>query len=89
MKQTTTITITSAASRPRPRAGDTRRTKLHGLQIRVRCMARNMAGRPIGRLVSNGRPVYGWRKPRELDPWDQHLLQRPEIAAELKKDTDA
>lgn len=82
----TRITITTAASRPRPRAGDTRRTKRHGLQIRVQCMGRDMAGRPIGRLVSNGRPVYGWRKPSELDTWDQHLLQRPEIAAELAKE---
>lgn len=85
----TSITITTAASRPKPRAGDTRRTKAHGLQIRVQCMARDFRGRPIGRLVSAGRPVYDWRKPAELDQWDQHLLQRPEIAAELKKDTDA
>lgn len=84
-----TIAITTAASRPRPQEGDTRRTKRHGLQIRVQRMARDFHGRPIGRLVSGGRPVYAWRKPAELDPWDQHLLQRPEIAAELKKDADA
>lgn len=82
----TRITITTSASRPRPQEGDTRRTKTHGLQIRVRCMARDFAGRPIGRLVRAGRPVYGWRKPSEMDRWDLHLLQRPEIATELKKD---
>jgi len=85
----TRIIITTAASRPSPRAGDTRRTKRYGPQIRVQCMARDFRGRPIGRLVRAGRPVYDWRKPAELDPWDQHLLQRPEIAAQLKKDTDA
>ena len=80
------ITITTAASRPKPRAGDIRRTKAHGLQIRVQCMARDFRGQPIGRLVSAGRPVYDWRRPAELDPWDQHLPQRPEIASEVAKE---
>ena len=82
----TRIIITTAAGRPRPRAGDTRRTKRHGLQIRVQCMARDFAGQPIGRIVRDGRPVFDWRKPVELDKWDLHLLQRPEISAELAKE---
>jgi hypothetical protein len=68
--------ITYAPERAKPKAGDTRVTKKHGLQIRVQCMARDWAtGEPIGRMVRNGRPVFDWRKPVELDPWDQHLLK--------------
>ena len=69
-------------TRSRPRAGDRRVTKRHGLQIRVQCMARDfMTGKPLGLLVRNGRPVYDWRKPAELDLWDLHLLTESERAA--------
>lgn len=84
----TRITISTSASRPRPQEGDTRRTKLHGLQIRIRLRASDALGRPYATIVSRGRPAFAWRSPAELDKWDQHLLQRPEIAAELKKDTN-
>ena len=67
--------IIRTPERAKPKAGDTRVTKKHGLQIRVQCMARTMTGEPIGRMVRNGRPVFDWRKPVELDPWDQHLLK--------------
>ena len=81
--------VVTVCQRPKLRAGDMRRTKSHGLQIRVQCMARDFDGRPIGRLVRAGRPVYGWRKPEELDEWDLHLLQRPDIAAEVAKEKTA
>ena len=67
-------------SKTAPKAGDRRVTKKHGLQIRVQCMARDWQGKPIGRIVSNGRPVFDWRKPIELDRWDQHLLTEQEKA---------
>lgn len=72
----------ATTSKPRPKAGDRRTTKKHGMQIRVQCMARDwMNGKPIGRMVSNGRPVFDWRKPLELDPWDYHLLTEDERAS--------
>lgn len=71
----------TSSSKPKPKAGDRRTTKAHGLQIRVQCMARDfMTGKPLGRMVSNGRPVFGWRKPIELDPWDYYLLTADERA---------
>lgn len=71
----------TGSSKPKPKAGDRRTTKKHGLQIRVQCMARDwMTGKPIGRMVSNGRPVFDWRKPLELDPWDYHHLTAEERA---------
>jgi hypothetical protein len=70
-----------AKPKPKPKAGDRRTTKKHGLQIRVQCMARDWQGKPIGRIVNNGRPMFDWRKPAELDPWDHHHLTREELAA--------
>ncbi len=71
----------TGASKPKPKAGDRRTTKTHGLQIRVQCMARDFrTGAPIGRIVRNGRPVFDWRKPLELDPWDYHHLTEAERA---------
>lgn len=71
----------TGSSKPKPKAGDRRTTKMHGLQIRVQCMARDFrTGAPIGRIVRAGRPVFDWRKPIELDPWDYHLLTEAERA---------
>lgn len=71
----------TGSSKPAPKAGDRRTTQKHGLQICVQCMARDFTtGRPLGRLVLNGRPVFGWRKPLELDPWDYHHLTEVERA---------
>lgn len=65
----------------RPRAGDRRVTKKHGLQIRVQDMATGFGnGRPIGRMVSNGRPMFSWVKPEHLAPWDRHHLTDEERA---------
>ena len=45
---------------------------------------------PLKPLYTRPAPDTELRRERdELDPWDQHLLQRPEIATEPKRDTDA
>lgn len=75
------IVITTGPERPKPKAGDRRTTKRHGLQIRVQCMGRDVTGKnAIGRIVRNGRPMFDWRKPIELDPWDHHHLTPEERA---------
>lgn len=78
-----------AARRPSPKVGDTRITKRHGLQIRVWTRAKDALGRPYASVVSRGRPVYAWRSPADLDPWDRHMLEWPSVAAELKKEKAA
>ena len=77
----TRIHIITAPKRPCPRAGDRRITKKHGLQIRVQDMAMGYGNnpRPIGRVVSNGRPVFSWVKPERLEPWDRHHLTAEEL----------
>ena len=74
------ITIMSTPSKPKPRAGDRRVTKKHGLRIRVQSMARHADGTPIGRIVSGSRPVFSWVKPQHLATWDRYLLAPDEIA---------
>lgn len=71
--------------RKKPKAGDRRTTKTHGVQIRVQSMARDWQGRPIGRIVSNGRPCFDWRVPCDLEPWDHHLLTAQEWAEMAEK----
>ena len=77
----TSMRVTYGEPRTKPKAGDRRTTKKHGVQIRVQRMARDWQGKPIGRIVSGGRPCYDWRTPRELDPWDHYLLTAEERAA--------
>ena len=81
MSANTKIMITIVKpQRPKPKAGDRRTTKAHGLQIRVQAMARGpFTGKPLGRVVSNGRPVFDWRKPIQLDAWDRHHLTPEEL----------
>lgn len=69
------IHITTGPSRPKPKAGDRRVTKKHGLQIRV--MVRDEYGRCI---VSRGRQLYEWREPQHLGPHDRWLLEPDESA---------
>lgn len=52
--------IVVVSSRPRPRIGDRRCTKKHGLQIRVAETSRGMW------VLRNGRPAYEWRSLAEL-----------------------
>lgn len=70
----TSIRITFGPSRRRkPKAGDRRTTKAHGLQIRVWLRA------PCGAMrVSNGRPCFDWVKPADLAPEDRHYLTTDE-----------
>ena len=77
----TSMRVTYSAPRKQPKVGDRRTTKTHGVQVRVQRMARDWQGKPIGRIVSNGRPCFDWRTPRELDPWDHYLLTAEERAA--------
>lgn len=77
----TSVRVAYGAPRKQPKAGDRRTTKTHGVQIRVQRMARDWQGKPIGRIVSGGRPCYDWRTPRELDPWDHYHLTADERAA--------
>lgn len=70
------------APRKKPREGDRRETKAHGVQYRVQEVARDHAGRPIGYRVSNGRPVYEWKCPAELlGTRHEHLLTAEDRAA--------
>jgi hypothetical protein len=71
----TTITITFASPRKRPKPGDRRVTKAHGLQIRV--LVRDSHGRYV---VSSGRPVFEWRRPADLAPRDRWMLTPDERA---------
>ena len=51
------VRVSYRSSKPKPKAGDRRVTKKHGLQIRVQCMARDFTGgKPLGRIVSGGPP---------------------------------
>lgn len=78
------ITILGGPGRPRPRAGDRRTTKKHGLQIRVLKYARDTRGRIIGLDCTGGRQRWEWRTPAELDHSDHYLLTKEERAALAK-----
>lgn len=82
--------IIQKPQRPRPKAGDRRTTEKNGLEIRVQAMARNQRGEPIGRMVSNGRPMFDWCKPRNLEKWDRYHLtaaERAELGFDNPKET--
>lgn len=72
------ITYTSGPARPRPRVGDRRTTKKHGMQIRVLKMARDHRGRVIGLDCTGGRQRYEWVKLHELDKGDEWMLTNDE-----------
>jgi len=85
------ITFTTAPQHKKPKAGDRRTTKKYGLQIRVQCMAKRPDGKPLGRMVQNGRPVFDWRRLDQLDAWDLHHLTNDEhdaLAARKQLRTD-
>lgn len=63
--------------RPRPRAGDRRVTKKHGLQIRLPVFAKDHCGRVIGLVVNRGHSVFEWCTPSEVVArgYDQFLSE--------------
>jgi hypothetical protein len=69
------------AARKKPREGERRVTKAHGLQIRIRSRAKNWLGEPIGLLSNNGRPCYEWCEPKYLPKWERHWLTPEELQA--------
>lgn len=56
----TSITITTAPSRQKPKVGDIRVTKKHGREVRVRTMVHDLRGRVICYNNTGGRPNYHW-----------------------------
>jgi hypothetical protein len=76
----TRIVITSTPARPKPKTGDRRVTKKHGLQIRIPqvCTFGPGAG---ARIYSNGRPCFEWRKPADLPRIYRHYLTAEERAS--------
>jgi hypothetical protein len=66
-------------TKPKPREGDRRVTKAHGLQIRIHVRAKDNQERPLGRLVRSGRPVFEWCEPQHLPKWDRHWLTPDEL----------
>lgn len=76
----TSVRYYSTKRRPKPKAGDRRVTKKHGLQIRVWDVATNWRGDVIGHRVSNGRPCYSWVCPKDLRTSDRWYLTPEERA---------
>lgn len=75
------ITLSCGSTRPKPKTGDTRTTKAHGLQIRVPLHVHNIRGEPIGYDCTGGKQRYEWRKPETLKGTRyEYLLRRPDIA---------
>ena len=81
------VTFSYAPQRPKPHAGDRRTTKKHGAQVRTLDRALDQRGRPIGYLVSNGRPMFSWTCLCDLKPWDRHWLTPEERAAHFPEVT--
>jgi hypothetical protein len=68
------IHITTSPARPRPKTGDRKVTKKHGLRIRVPEIHNGM------HVVSNGRPCYIWRRPQDLPVFYRRHLTPEELA---------
>lgn len=73
------ITISTTPQRKRPKEGDRRVTKKHGLQIRIQCRTSS------GLQVQNGRPVFDWRTLDQLEPRDFTYLTAAERTAETAR----
>lgn len=76
----TSIIISSAPARPKPKTGDRRVTKKHGLQIRIPQVCTFGPGRGA-HVYNNGRPCLEWAKPHELPALYHHYLTAEERAA--------
>lgn len=75
-----TIRYTSAPARVKPKTGDRRTTKKHGLQIRIPQVC-SFGPHRGARIYSNGRPCFEWAKPHELPALYHYLLTSEEKAA--------
>lgn len=73
------VTVRSQPNRPKPKQGDRRTTKKHGLQIRI--MKRDSHGSFI---VSGGRQLYEWVSPSAIPHQCAHLLTDEERAKYLR-----
>jgi hypothetical protein len=80
MPRVASIRFSRGAARKKPKQGDRRVTKKHGLQIRVMAMVHDSRGQPIGFDCTGGRQRYEWRAPQELRPSDRYLLTPEERA---------
>jgi hypothetical protein len=76
----TSIRMSSAPARPKPKTGDRRTTKKHGLQIRIPMICDFGPGRGA-HVYSGGRPCFEWAKPHELPARFRHYLTAEERAA--------
>lgn len=74
----TSIRFFTGKQRTKPKTGDRRETKKHGLQIRIPVMVHDLRGRPIGYNCTGGRLNYEWRKPSDLPPAYRYLLTSEE-----------
>ena len=73
------VTISYSTPHAKPRPGDRRTTKKHGLQIRTWDRATGMDGKPTGYIVSYNRPRFSWTSPQDLMTWDRHYLTQEEM----------
>jgi hypothetical protein len=64
------IHITTSPQRKKPKTGDIRTTKKHGMQIRIPYKIDGMY------IVSNGRQLYEWVKPEDLPNLYKHLAPK-------------
>ena len=64
------IHIRTTPARPKPKTGDIRTTKKHGLQIRIPYKVGGCY------VVSSGRQLYEWIKPEELLDRYKYLIQK-------------
>lgn len=75
------ITISTGPERKKPKTGDKRTTKKHGLQVRVPSMVKLFGG-GLAYDCTGGRQNYEWKTPKELigSRWE-HLLTKEELHA--------
>lgn len=79
----TNVRYWTSKPRKKPKAGDRRVTKKHGLQIRVH-------QRSNGCLVMGGGHryyLYEWCKPEDLSDWDKRLYLKPGDLPTPKQDS--
>jgi len=77
----TSIRFSTSPVRSKPREGDRRTTKKHGLQIRIMSMVHDRLGRPVGYNCTGGRQNYEWVAVKDLPARLHHLLLPEERAA--------